>query len=179
MKPNKILLILTAIFTVVGAYFLYLTWSGEISQELNNSLSYANQIISKIFADRDNLKTEILVIISLEYPLIFGKFLFARILSLLFFIGSLGGLIEVCISPLRCKKCKKNFALRKISTHCTGSKKISVLVETNSRSAYSGQVVNRTEQYIPGTREFFEVTYKCKYCGSKQYVNYSVDSADV
>ena len=68
-----------------------------------------------------------------------------------------------------CKNCKKLFAFQKQPTYIAHSEQISVKMKTKLTNN-QGNTYGEGEQYIPGTRNFYETPYKCKYCGTEKYM---------
>jgi len=82
-------------------------------------------------------------------------------------IATIGGLILFRRKRLksRCRKCKRNWALKFIEQKTIKTEKISVLVELENRDL-ARNVTGTHDQYIPGKRNTYQYTYKCKYCGN-------------
>lgn len=179
MRPNKILLIVTGVFVLFFGVGFYLAWFGELAEELNATLKYANEIMKEMKENRDHFFADEHLQAKIEYAFLWGKIIASRLFSLVLLALSLWSVCLVCVWPWRCDECKKLLALKKTGVECIGHKAISVQVENKVRSEYSGEVVQRSEQYIPGTRRYYEATYKCKYCNAEYSVKYSEDSADI
>ncbi|MGI6153783.1 MAG: hypothetical protein ACOYJB_08130 [Christensenellaceae bacterium] len=86
------------------------------------------------------------------------------------------GLFFLSAWPKRCKKCKKWFAIVKSTTNHIGSNDIMVKKQLQTKNIY-GDVTGSQEQYIPGTRGYYETIYKCKHCGAKIIEKWSRDVA--
>ena len=90
-----------------------------------------------------------------------------------------GGLFLQYSLPKRCPQCKRWFAIQKKDTILDQSKKVYVVVENKTRSAYSGKVMETSEQHIPGKRNTYKTTYVCKYCGAEIYKYKTVDTPNI
>lgn len=90
---------------------------------------------------------------------------FQFLTGLIAFIPSSIGLFFIIVWPMRCKECKKMFAMKKRDKTHIDSQQISVKKEIKNRNR-DGEVIGTSEQYIPGVRHYYKTTYVCKYCGA-------------
>ena len=77
------------------------------------------------------------------------------------------------IIKYRCPACKKIDALM-ITRKLINEEDISIKVQLENRNN-SGEIVGHSEQYIPGVRKTYEITYECKFCG---YINKELEKED-
>lgn len=77
------------------------------------------------------------------------------------------------IIKYRCPACKKIYALM-ITRKLINEENISIKVQLENRNN-SGEIVGHSEQYIPGVRKTYEITYECKFCG---YINKELEKED-
>lgn len=77
------------------------------------------------------------------------------------------------IIKYRCPACKKIDALM-ITRKLINEENISIKVQLENRNN-SGEIVGHSEQYIPGVRKTYEITYECKFCG---YINKELEKED-
>lgn len=77
------------------------------------------------------------------------------------------------IIKYRCPACKKINALM-ITRKLINEEDISIKVQLENRNN-SGEIVGHSEQYIPGVRKTYEITYVCKFCG---YINKELEKED-
>ena len=77
----------------------------------------------------------------------------------------------------KCDSCRKLFAMKKVQTDVINSRGINIKTELNQKDL-NGEVVGTIEQFVQGTREFYETTYECKHCGnthsykrSREFIN--------
>ena len=77
------------------------------------------------------------------------------------------------IIKYRCPACKKINALM-ITRKLINEEDISIKVQLENRNN-SGEIVGHSEQYIPGVRKTYEITYECKFCG---YINKELEKED-
>ena len=105
------------------------------------------------------------------------EYIFDLILFILFAVIPTIVLIRF-IWRTRCSHCKKFFVLKKVETQKVGSEDISVKMRTK-RYDNDNKVVGTQEQYIPGQRIRYRVTYECVKCGEDTYRRYSKDYANV
>lgn len=77
------------------------------------------------------------------------------------------------IIKYRCPACKKIDALM-ITRKLINEENISIKVQLENRNN-SGKIVGHSEQYIPGVRKTYEITYECKFCG---YINKELEKED-
>ena len=68
----------------------------------------------------------------------------------------------------RCYSCNKLFAMKKVRTTTLESTSISIKTELKQKNL-NGEVVGTIEQFVPGTREVYEITYQCKFCNEKRF----------
>ena len=73
------------------------------------------------------------------------------------------GIILIIGWKKRCSTCGKLFALKQVGEQVLGSKEISVKVDVEQKGT-DGKTYTTT-QYVPGVLEYYDVIYKCKYCG--------------
>lgn len=73
------------------------------------------------------------------------------------------GIILIIGWKKRCSTCRKLFALKQVGEQVLGSKEISVKVDVEQKGT-DGKTYTTT-QYVPGGLEYYDVIYKCKYCG--------------
>lgn len=102
--------------------------------------------------------------------------LFMIIISIILLLLGGGGLFLSYSLSKRCQLCKRWFAVQKRDTIQIQSENIYVVVENKTRSAYSGEVTETTEQHIPGKRNTYKTIYACKYCGAEKYKYKYVDT---
>jgi hypothetical protein len=79
---------------------------------------------------------------------------------------------------VKCHACKRWAALKLESTDIIKQEKISVLVELENRDL-DRNVTGTREQYIPGKRNTYQYTYKCKYCGNLEARSNTEDRASI
>lgn len=77
------------------------------------------------------------------------------------------------IIKYRCPACRKIDALM-ITRKLINEENISIKVQLENRNN-SGEIVGHSEQYIPGVRKTYEITYECKFCG---YINKELEKED-
>lgn len=77
------------------------------------------------------------------------------------------------IIKYRCPACKKIDALM-ITRKLINEEDISIKVQLENRNN-SGEIEGHSEQYIPGVRKTYEITYECKFCG---YINKELEKED-
>lgn len=97
---------------------------------------------------------------------------------LLILLGGVGLFLPYSLLK-RCHQCKSWFSIQKRGTKLEQSKSIYVVVENKTRSAYSGKVTEIQEQHIPGKRNTYKTTYKCKHCGAEKYKYKDIDTPNV
>ncbi len=78
----------------------------------------------------------------------------------------------------RCQACKRWGALKLIKTEILKQENISVLVELEDRGL-NRQVIGTHDQYIPGKRNTYQDTYKCKHCGNLEIRIRTKDGASI
>lgn len=77
------------------------------------------------------------------------------------------------IIKYRCPACKKIDALM-ITRKLINEEDISIKVQLENKNN-SGEIAGHSEQYIPGVRKTYEITYECKFCG---YINKELEKED-
>lgn len=78
----------------------------------------------------------------------------------------------------RCSSCGKIFALKRIGEQSIHKENIFVPIKNETKDE-AGKVVATTTQYVPGTRETYDVIYKCKYCGCETRKRKTRDTANL
>ncbi|MBQ9119528.1 MAG: hypothetical protein IJY09_05670 [Lachnospiraceae bacterium] len=78
----------------------------------------------------------------------------------------------------KCPACNKRFCLKKEGKEVAGRESVSVLVKANTRNR-DGEVIGTQEQYIPGERVTYKITYICRKCGARCHSAYSKDVSKV
>lgn len=78
----------------------------------------------------------------------------------------------------KCSACKKPFSLKETNREIMSKENVSVLVENKTRNR-NGEVTGTTEQYVPGIRTTYKITYTCKRCGNVTYKTYSESTPTV
>ena len=63
----------------------------------------------------------------------------------------------------QCKACNKMFSLKEVKKQLVKEDVISILATVEDKDA-DGNVTSTHQQYIPGKRLLYNVTYKCKHC---------------
>lgn len=86
--------------------------------------------------------------------------------TLLIMSGIIIGYILIRGWRKRCPYCGKLFALRKTQVELVAQEDISVAVDVDTRDEY-GKTIRTTTQYVPGTRDIYDIYYVCKHCGSE------------
>lgn len=74
----------------------------------------------------------------------------------------------------KCPHCKKKFVFKELYTRRTSQKPISIKVINDDKNSV-GKVVRTSEQYVPGTRSYYETIHKCKKCEYEKHSHYSRD----
>lgn len=81
-------------------------------------------------------------------------------------------------SLYRCEECNKFDAMQKEKSTFIKSEEISIKAETNIRD-WRGRIVGTGEQYIPGTRSYYNDLYICKFCGAEKYIRRTYDEKHI
>ena len=87
-------------------------------------------------------------------------------------------IIAIIALKRRCSSCGKIFALKRIGEQSIHKENISVPIKNETKDE-AGKVVSTTTQYVPGTRETYDVIYKCKYCGCETRKRKTRDTANL
>ncbi len=67
----------------------------------------------------------------------------------------------------RCKSCKKWFAMKETEKNLVGKEDIQVF-ERLTQPHVKGAVEKMVDRFVPGERLFYEVTYRCRFCGAEE-----------
>ena len=87
-------------------------------------------------------------------------------------------ILAIFIWKTRCPSCKQFYALKKVGNEIVHREDISVLTKVNNYDN-QGNRLGTQEQYIPGVRDTYRITYKCIFCGEKKYKTKTKDSAKI
>lgn len=110
-----------------------------------------------------------LLIFGIAVPIILG-FLQIKIIAILLLVASIIAIVLFTIFGIiaaiedKCPACKRFNALCKVDDKFVSEKDISILVQVENRNR-NGEFIGTSEQYIPGVRKIYEVTYQCCHCG--------------
>lgn len=100
------------------------------------------------------------------------------VMELLFLFISFCLIYFVVGKKSKCSACKKPFSLKETNRDIISKENVSVLVENKTRNR-NGDVTGTTEQYVPGIRTTYKITYTCKRCGNVTYKTYSESTPTV
>ncbi len=66
----------------------------------------------------------------------------------------------------RCETCGKWFAMKETEKTLVGKEDIKIF-ERLTQPHLKGQVEKVVDRFVPGERFFYDVTYRCRFCGAE------------
>lgn len=146
-----------ALFSLIGE----LLWKGivRLSQMAVSLLSILFLILFLLRHDEDGMK--------LIYSGTTVFLIVMYILSIIVLIINFG-------YKRRCPSCYKWFSMKWSGDKLVKCEDIQIKTEVKTKNS-RGEVIGTQEQYIPGTRKFYQKNYICRKCGETSYDTYSKD----